>query len=157
MLGVEVGCPLAVIVGPLDLEVDGDLLEVVGHDLTAGDVDDRRYGDALRITGEPLLVRVFETWNLQDGVDAAGVEVERPRVLVMGGTAQSQRDRILETEESPNDQRAVGPRARARRNKSIPTCLDRIAVATIARDAGLDVLRIADELLSAGDIGRLRA
>jgi hypothetical protein len=46
MLGIEVGCALAVVGGPLGGEVEGHLREVVGDDGAARDVDDRRHRDA---------------------------------------------------------------------------------------------------------------
>ena len=108
---VEVGGALAVVVTPLGRQVEGQLREVVGHDDSPGDVDDRRDGDASRVPREALVVRVLDPRDAQHRVDPTGVEVEGPGVGVMGRAADPHGDGVLQPEESSHDGGAVGPGA----------------------------------------------
>ena len=153
---VEVRCPVAVQRGPLDLEIDRDLRVVVRDDLPARDLDDRRDGDAAGILGEPREVRLLKALDLEGGVEAAGIEVEGPAALVVSRTGHPETDGLLEAEQATHDRRAVGPRARPRRNEPIPAGLDGPAVAPVGGDAVLDVRRVSSELRSRDHVGALR-
>jgi hypothetical protein len=89
-LRVQVRCAVAVEARPLRREVEGDLREVVRHDGARGDVDDRGDRDAARIVAEAGEEGLLEALDAQDGVHAAGVQVERPRPDVMRGSRHAQ-------------------------------------------------------------------
>src|SRR5690606_30342477 len=162
-LGVEVRRALAVVVDPLAAHVEGDLREVVGDDGTAGNVDDRGHGDALRVAGDAAVVGLGEPVDAEHGVEPVGVEVERPRPHVVRRPAERDRDGVLEPEQPPHDDRAVRPRARACHDEPVAARLGGPAVGGDAGDAGLDVGGVPRVLLTGKDVAaachavRLRA
>ncbi len=150
--GIQLRSALAVELGPLGGEVQRHLREVVGDDLTRRHVHDRRDGDALRIVGDAVVVRVAQVVNLQYRVDAAGVQVERPAALVVRRPAKANRQNVFQAEQASHDDRAVRPRAGPRDDQPVAVRLDGIAVAAVGRDARGDVVGVAVELAAAGDI-----
>ena len=146
VLGVEVGRALAVELRPLGREVERDLREVVGDDGLGRDVDDRRHRDALRVLRVAGEVGLLQPLVAQHRVAAAGVEVEGPAALVVRRAAQAHRDRRLQAEQPPHDDRAVGPRAGAGGDQPVAARLDRPAVAAVGGDPVGDVLVVPLEL-----------
>jgi hypothetical protein len=136
-----------VVLAPLRREVEGDLREVVGHDLTGGHVDDGRHRDAAVVLGEPSEVGLLEPLDPEYWVDAAWVEVESPAALVMRWAAEAHRDHILEPQQPTHDDRAVRPWTRAGRDEAVAPRLDRVAVCSIFGDASRYVVGVAVELL----------
>src|SRR5690625_634969 len=152
VLGVELGCALAVVVDPFGGEVQRDLWEVVGDDLPGGDLDDGRDGDAAVVVRETGEVGLLEPFDTEYWVDLAGVEIEGPAALIVGGSGQAEGDDVLQAEESANDQGAVGPRARTGGDQPVATGFDGVAVVTVTGDAGLDVVGISVEVTAAADV-----
>src|SRR5690606_24507979 len=105
-------------------EVLRDPGEVVGDDLAAGDLHDRRDGDPPRVVGVAGEVRLLEPLDAQDGVPAVRVEVERPRADVVDGAGQPDGQGVLEPQEPPDDEGAVGPGAGPRGDETVAPGLD---------------------------------
>ena len=153
-LRVELRSTVAVIGRPLGRQVQCHLREVVSDHSSARHVDDRGDSDALRIVGEAGEVRVLQTGNLQHRVDAAGVEIESPAALVMGWPAKPNGENIFQSQQPPDDDRAVGPRAGSRDDQPIPARLHRVAVAAVGGDPGFDVFGVAGEFAGLGDVSQ---
>jgi hypothetical protein len=125
--------------------------EVVGDHLAGGLVDDGGDGDPARVAGEALLVGVLELVDAEDGVDAARVEVEGPRVGVVRRPGGSERDRVLQPEQLPDDDRPVRPRAGVGRDQPVPAGRDGVVVGfrpRLGHDPRLDVAGVPVELLA---------
>ncbi|QGW33453.1 hypothetical protein MAA44156_03270 [Mycobacterium avium subsp. avium] len=151
-LGVQLGRTVAVVCGPLRRQIQRHLREVVGHHRPGPDVHDGGHRDALGVAGEPLEVGVLQPGNLEDRVDAAGIEIERPAALVVGGAAKANGQNTFQAQQPAHDDRPVGPRAGARHDQPIAAGLDRVAVAAVGGDAGGDVVGVAGELPRPGDV-----
>src|SRR5262249_25809405 len=59
----------------------------------------------------------------------------------------------FQPQQAPDDDRAVGPRARASNDQPIPAGFHWIAVASVVGDAGGDVVGVAGELARPGNVG----
>ena len=70
------------------------------------------------------------------------VQVERPRLLAVGGSGQRQRDAALQPVEPSGDQRPVGPRARTGGGQAVAAGLDRPPLGAVTGDAGGDVVGV---------------
>jgi hypothetical protein len=137
---------------PLRREVERDLREVVGSDFSGWHVDERGHRDAFRVVREPFEVCVFESRDFQHRVDAAGVKVERPTVLVVGRAAKANGQHVFQSEQATHDDRPVGPRAGAGDDQPVAARLHRVAVAAVGRDTGGDVVGVAVEFATARDV-----
>ena len=133
--------------GPLQRQVEGDLREVVGDHLAGRHVDDRGHGDALGVVREPREERVLEPLDAEHRVAAVGVEVEGPAALVVGRSAHAHAEHVLEAEQPPHDDRAVGPRAGPGDDQPVAVRLDRPAVPAVRGDPVLDVVGVAGEVV----------
>src|SRR5690606_36681669 len=78
-----------------------------------------------------------------DRVPPAGVEVEGPRELVVGGAADRQGQGVLQAEQAPYDDRPVRPRAGAGHDQAVAAGFDRPPVATVSGDPVLHVVGVA--------------
>jgi hypothetical protein len=147
LLRVELGRPLAVVGRPLQGQVDGDLREVVGHDLLGGDVDHRRDGDALGVVGVAREERLLQPLVAEHRVPTTRVEVEGPAPFVVRGTAHRHAEHFFEAEQTPYDDRAAGPRTGPGHHQPVPSRLDRPPVAAVGGDPVRDVVGVPVELL----------
>ena len=145
-LRIEVRSSRTVMIGPLGREVQGDPPVVVGDQLPARNLDHGRHGDPPRVVGDRGQVRLLQPVIAEHRIDASGVEVEGPAPLVVGRSAQSHRDDVLQAEQPANDDRPVGPRAGAGRDQPIAARLDRVSVTTVPGDPGRDVVSVPGEL-----------
>src|SRR6202000_428666 len=112
-VGVQVGGAVALVGGPLELQVARDQPEVGGDDLAAWHVDDGGDGDAALVAGHRLLVRLAEPVDAEDRVLLPRVEVKLPGAPVVGRAADPHGQRFLKAEEAAGDHGTVGPRAAA--------------------------------------------
>ncbi len=138
---------------PLGGEVQGDLRVVVGDHLSGGHVHDGRDGDAAGVVGEPGEVGVLDPRDAEHRVDAARIKIEGPAPAVVGGSADPHRDRVLQAEQTADDDRPVRPGAGPRHHQAVATGLDRVAAGPVPGDPVGDVVRVAGELPAAGDVG----
>ena len=113
---------------PLGGEVQGDLLEVVGDQLTAGDIDDGGDADPAGIARLALVVRLVQEADAEDRVPAVRVEGEAPAAVVLDGVGDGQGERVLQAEQPPGDQRAARPGAGAADDQAVAAGLDGPAV-----------------------------
>ena len=139
---------LAVELLPLRREIAGDLVEVVRHHRAVALVDHRRHRDAARVVGLAREVRVLQPLDAQHRIDAAGVEIERPRPRIMHRAGQAHRDDVLQAQQPAHDDRPVRPWARLRGDEAVTVRLDRVAVFPVDRDARGDVPHVAVEVFA---------
>ena len=116
-------------------------------------------------TTQPNPSRDEET-EAVDRIDATRVEIERPAALVVGRTAEPERDDVLQAEQPAHDDRAVGPRAGLRGDEPVAAGFDRpqgyvawpvLGNTGVAGDPVREVGHVAVELLAARDVGRAHA
>ncbi len=91
MRWIQIRGPLPVEGGPLCVEISGDLLKIVGHDLPRRDLHDGGHSHPWLVSPWPCFVGVLELRNLQDGVQPVLVEVESPTIRVVHRTADAHR------------------------------------------------------------------
>src|SRR5699024_4583951 len=146
LLRPEVRGALAMVVGPFGVEVAGDLVEIVGDDRAVTLVDHGRHGDAARVIGLALEVGVLQALDAEHRVDAALVEVEGPRPRVMHRAGHAHGNDVLQAQQAADDNRAVRPRTRLRRNQAVTVRFGRVPVLPVLGDAGGDVAHVALEV-----------
>jgi hypothetical protein len=71
----------------------------------------------------------------------------------MGGAAKPDRENMFQTQQAPDDNRAVSSRASAGNNEPIPTRLYRKSLASVGGDASGDVVGVALEFALFGNVG----
>src|SRR5699024_5680910 len=91
-LRIEVRGAVAVEVGPLGEQVEVELLVRVGHHGGGGQIHQRGDGDATRIVGDAVEIRGLQTVQAGDRVLLVRIEVEDPRVDVVGRAGQAHGD-----------------------------------------------------------------
>src|SRR5262249_51029558 len=110
--------------------------------------------DASLVPREALEVSLLEPLDAEHRIPATRIQVERPAALVVRRPADAQRQHLLQAEQSPDDDRPVGPRAGPRDHQAISARLDRIAVLTVDGDARRNVV-LASLELTIGHVGHI--
>ena len=135
---------------PLSREVERDLGVVVGDDLSGTLLDDRWHRDSAGITGKTLFVGVLQSWDVQNWIDAARIQVEGPGVGVVGWATDTHGECVAKAKQLAHDDGAVRPRAGASDHEPVATGL--CEVLTLGRRRGNDpvgdVVPVTRELLA---------
>jgi hypothetical protein len=149
---IKVRCVRLLKRGELRLEVDRDVRIVVGHELLRDAIPDTGHSipPNERWIGEQ--VRFRQKLEVAHGVGAVTVPLGKaPAVVIADGIDDRHRDRILEAEQPPHDDGAVGPRTRERHIQVIPPRLCGKARRAIRGDASPNGVLLANEYTIGAD------